>query len=85
MKTNTARYKSDAFEAIHASATALHKVGAIPKATLREFDASCLIQIPDYAPEDVQRIRLANHLSQPIFAMYLVAPEKPSNPIFHAG
>ena len=66
---------SRSVEAIHASATALHKVGAIPKATLREFDVSCLIQTPDYAPEDVQRIRLANHLSQPVFAMYLNTSE----------
>jgi putative transcriptional regulator len=75
MKTTQLRYKSDAFEAIHSSATALHKVGAIPKATLREFDTSCLIQVPDYAPEDVQRIRLSNHLSQPVFAMYLNTSE----------
>ena len=35
-------YKSDAFAAIHASARALHKVGAIDKATMRDFDTSCL-------------------------------------------
>ncbi len=51
MKNNTPRYKSEAFEAIHASAAALHKVGAIPKATLREFDASCLIKIPVIPPQ----------------------------------
>ncbi|MBC7857823.1 MAG: hypothetical protein H7Z39_03415 [Burkholderiaceae bacterium] len=34
-------YRSDAFEAIHSAATALHSVGAIDKKTMREFDASC--------------------------------------------
>jgi putative transcriptional regulator len=68
-------YKSDAFEAIHQSAVALANVGAMPKATLRDFDERCLIQIPQYAPSDVQRIRLNNHLSQPVFAMYLNTSE----------
>jgi len=34
------KFKSDAFEAIHPSASALHRVGAITKATMREFDES---------------------------------------------
>jgi putative transcriptional regulator len=68
-------YKSDAFEAIHQSAAALAAIGALPKATLRDFDERCLIQIPQYAPSDVQRIRLNNHLSQPVFAMYLNTSE----------
>ena len=36
------KFKSDAFEAIHSSASAMYKVGAIDKTTMREFDASCL-------------------------------------------
>ena len=40
------RFKSDLFEAIHASATALYKVGAIDRATMREFDEACLSQSP---------------------------------------
>jgi len=40
--TRSNRYKSDAFEAIHSSASALYKIGAIDKATLRSFDDSCL-------------------------------------------
>ncbi len=35
------KFKSDAFEAIHSSASAMYKVGAIDKATMRSFDASC--------------------------------------------
>lgn len=66
-----ARYKSDAFEAIHGSARALHKVGAISKATLRTFDAACLAAPPAFAPEDIQKLREANRVSQPVFAHYL--------------
>jgi hypothetical protein len=36
------KFKSDAFEAIHSSASAMYKVGAIGKPTTRSFDASCL-------------------------------------------
>jgi putative transcriptional regulator len=36
------KHKSDAFEAIHSAAEALHKVGAISKRTMRDFDVSCL-------------------------------------------
>ncbi len=36
------KYKSDAFEAIHSSASALLSVGAIDKASMRDFDLSCL-------------------------------------------
>jgi putative transcriptional regulator len=36
------KFKSDAFEAIHSSASALRRVGAIDKATMRDFDDACL-------------------------------------------
>lgn len=36
------KFKGDAFEPIHASASALTKVGAIDKATMRSFDETCL-------------------------------------------
>ena len=35
-------YKSGAFEAIHSSASALHKIGAIDQAALQKFDAAAL-------------------------------------------
>ena len=37
-----AKFKSDAFEAIHSAAQGLHRAGTIDKATMREFDESCL-------------------------------------------
>ena len=45
------QFKSDAFEAIHASASALHKVGAMDKATMRSFDETCLSTPPELKPE----------------------------------
>lgn len=48
--TTRRKFKSDAFEAIHASAQALQKVGAIDKATMREFDETCLMVMQKALP-----------------------------------
>lgn len=68
-------FKSDAFAAIHSSATALLKVGAIDKATMRNFDETCMDNIPEFSPRKIQRLRLANNVSQPVFARYLNTSE----------
>jgi len=68
-------FKSDAFESIHASAQALLKVGAIDKATMRGFDASCLAVPPEIAPAQIKKIREQNRVSQPVFARYLNTSE----------
>lgn len=69
------RFKSDAFEAIHSSAMALHKIGVFDKATMRRFDESCLIKPPVFAPGDIKRLRERNKVSQPVFARYLNTSE----------
>lgn len=70
MKTQR-KYKSKAFEAIHSSATALHKVGAIDQVTMNNFDQSCLVNIPNITPTQIKKIRRTNRVSQPVFARYL--------------
>ena len=47
------KFKSDAFAAIHSSARALHKVGAVSKSTLREFNESCLAAPGGIKPKPV--------------------------------
>jgi len=73
--TTKRKFKSDAFEAIHASARALRKVGAISKVTLREFDESCLAIPIEIKPKQIKTIRENNQVSQPIFARYLNTSE----------
>ena len=68
-------FKNDAFEAIHSSASALLKVGAIDKATMRDFDDSCLIVTPKINAVQIKIIREKNHVSQPVFARYLNTSE----------
>lgn len=69
------KFKSDAFEAIHSSASALLKVGAIDKATMRHFDETCLTKPPAIAPDEIKRLRERNKVSQPVFARYLNTSE----------
>ena len=66
-----ANFKSDAFEAIHSSAQALFRVGAMEEATLRSFDEACLVAPQEIKPEQIKQIREQNHVSQPVFARFL--------------
>jgi putative transcriptional regulator len=70
MKTKSI-FKSDIFEAVHESVSALYKVGAIDKATMRLFDEKCTFKIPKLKPLQIKKIRERVKVSQPIFAMYL--------------
>lgn len=65
------KYRSEAFAAIHETMEALHKVGAIDKQTMREFDETCLSPVEDISPEQIREIREREHVSQPVFARYL--------------
>jgi putative transcriptional regulator len=73
--TTRKNFKNNVFEAIHESASALHKVGAIDKATMRTFDETCIATIPAYKPTQIKKIRERANVSQPIFAMYLNTSE----------
>ena len=73
--TTKRKFRSDAFEAIHSSASALRRVGAIDKATMRSFDESCLAVPAPLRPQQIKQLREMNHVSQPVFARYLNTSE----------
>jgi putative transcriptional regulator len=70
LKKTKSKFKSDDFEAIHSSASAVFKVGAIDKATMRDLDESCLVP-PALEPKEITQLRKRHHVSQPVFARYL--------------
>lgn len=70
-----AKYVSEAFKAIHDSASALHRVGAIGKATMRSFDEQCVAAPAPIAPQQIKRLRQSLNVSQPVFARYLNTSE----------
>ncbi len=72
---NKPKFKSGLSEAIHSSASALYRVGAIDKATMREFDESCLAAPAPMEPKRIKRIRESQRVSQPVFARYLNTSE----------
>lgn len=69
------KFRSDAFEAIHSSAAALHRAGTIDKATMKDFDESCIAKISSIRPAQIKMLRERNHVSQPVFARYLNTSE----------
>jgi putative transcriptional regulator len=69
------RFKSDISEALHSSAVMLHKVGALDKATMRDFDARHLVMPGAIEPGEIKQLREANNVSQPVFARYLNTSE----------
>jgi len=69
------KFKSDASEAIQSSAAMLHKVGALDKATMRDFDARHLVVPTEIEPARIKQLREANNVSQPVFARYLNTSE----------
>lgn len=44
------KFKSDAFEAIHSSASGMFRAGTINEATMRHFDETCLTAPTAFAP-----------------------------------
>ena len=69
--TATRRFKSDAFEAIHGAVAGMQRAGTIDRATMRDFDETCLAITPPIAPAEIKRLREINKVSQPVFARYL--------------
>ena len=68
------KFKTDAFEAIHESASALCRIGAID-ATMREFDESCRSVPAPLAPRQIKALRERHRISRPSFARYLNTSE----------
>jgi putative transcriptional regulator len=69
------RFKSDAFEAVHSAVEGMYRAGTVDKATMRDFDETCLAAAPPIAPAEIKRLREANKVSQPVFARYLNTSE----------
>ena len=64
-------YKSDAFAALHESASDLHGTGLMSDGDMQYFDETCLETIPDYTPERVKFLRKREELTQSQMAMHL--------------
>lgn len=68
-------FKSEALAAVHASAQALQKVGAMDQTTMRQLDDLCLVTPPVLEAIEIKAIRESAKVSQPVFARYLNTSE----------
>lgn len=73
--TATRKFKSEALEAVHSAVAGMYRAGTIDKATMRDFDETCLAVTPSIAPAQIKQLREANNVSQPVFARYLNTSE----------
>jgi len=62
---------SEILDIAHEMARDLVQVGAMDEITMRKLDALCLPIKRPVAPDDIKRIRTANHVSQAVFAAFL--------------
>ena len=69
------KFRSDAFEAIHGAVAGMYRAGTVDKATMRDFDESCLAVTPAISPAQIKQLRESNKVSQPVFAHYLNTSE----------
>src|SRR6266702_6141867 len=70
-KVKAKRFRSRLSEAIHETATGLHRVGLLDKETMREFDASCLTAVEPLSAREIVALREREGVSQGVFAHYL--------------
>ena len=67
-------YHVNAEWAVHKTAEGLHRIGAIDKTTMREFDVMCLTLVESLSAREIQRIRKSAGVSQEVFSKYLNVP-----------
>ncbi len=63
--------KSNILEAVHETATGLHRLGFIDQRKMRRYDALCLEPIPDYDSEKIRSLRGRYKISQAVLASLL--------------
>ncbi len=69
--TTKSKAKSPIFEAVHETASDLHRLDFIDKRKMRKFDVLCLDPIPAYDSEKIRTLRDQLQLSQAVLASVL--------------
>ena len=64
-------YRNSRLGVLHKTAAALHGVGVLDKATMRDLDAFCLTKVEDISGEDIHALRLRERVSQAVLARHL--------------
>ncbi len=69
--TAKTKESSRILDAVHETARDLHSAGFIDKRRMREYDALCLVPVPEYSSERIRALRDRYKLSQAVLASVL--------------
>ena len=69
--TTKTHVQSPLLQAVHETATDLHRLGFIDQRKMRKYDALCLAPIPTYDSEKIRALRERYQLSQTVLASLL--------------
>jgi putative transcriptional regulator len=58
-------------DAIHETASGLHRLGFIDKRKMTKYDLLCLEPVPDYSSTKIRTMRRELNISQPVLASVL--------------
>lgn len=70
MATKT-KESSRILDAVHETARDLHSAGFVSKRRMKEYDALCLVPVPDYSSEAIRALRARYKISQAVLASIL--------------
>lgn len=65
------RETSRILEAVHETARDLHAAGLISKRRMKDYDALCLVPVPEYSAETIRSLRERYRISQAVLASIL--------------
>lgn len=65
------KYRRRLAGAIHETASGLHRIGLLDKATMRGFDATCLTNVAPLSAREIAALRRREGVSQGVFARHL--------------
>ena len=65
------RFRSGRLATLHETAAALHRVGALDKATMRDLEAFALTKIEELSGDEIKALRRRERVSQAVFARHL--------------
>ncbi len=75
--TIKSKARSRIFEAVHETASDLHRLGFLDKRAMRNYDILCREPIPEYDAERIRALRKTLHVSQTVLAAALIRVCRP--------
>jgi putative transcriptional regulator len=63
--------QSNILDAVHGTASDLHRLGFINKRSMERYDVLCVPPVPDYSPDQIKSLRERYRISQAVLATIL--------------